>query len=163
VTTERNTPRHARDRRSDRELRCLSQAEADRLWIWICGSLEGGGFIRGDHAATARALGLTPRHLNRILSGPETLLRVRTIERLLARLDALERAEAGAAARLARLGWSEIENIAEDGQGKWYARYSTASGWAYLIGTGQGYETEIEARFAAAKMQIGSGHRAAAE
>jgi hypothetical protein len=141
----------------------LSQAEADRLWLWICGSLEGGGFIRGDHAATVRALGLTPRHLNRILSGPETLLRVRTIERLVARLEALERAEALAAARLSRLAWSEIENTAQDDQGKWYARYSTSSGWAYLTGTGKGYESEIEARFAAAKMQIGSTHRTAAE
>ena len=141
----------------------MSQAEADRLWLWICGSLEGGGFIRGDHAATARALGLTPRRLNRILSSPETLLRVRTIKRLVARLEALDRAEALAAARLSRLAWSEIENTAEDDQGKWYARYSTSSGWAYLTGTGQGYETDLEARFAAAKMLIGAAHRTAAE
>ncbi|NUQ74319.1 MAG: hypothetical protein HUU21_12240 [Polyangiaceae bacterium] len=163
MTTDRNTPRNGRARRSDRELRCLRQAEADRLWLWICGSLEGGGFIRGDLAATAQALGLKPRHLNRILSTPETLLRVRTIEKLLAKLDALERTEAAAAARLSRLSWSEMDNIAEDERGKWYARYSTPSGWAYITGTGRGYDTEIEARFAASKMQIGAALRGAAE
>lgn len=144
----------ARDRRSDRELRCLSQAEADRLWIWICGSLEGGGFLRGDLRATARALGLTRRALKRILASSEVLLRVRTIERLMARLDALGRAEAAQAERLSRLHWSEVDNTAHDAQGRWYARYTTRSGWVYLTGTGQGYETEVEARFAASKMQL---------
>lgn len=163
MTTKRNTPRKSRDRRSDRELRCLSQAEADRLWIWICGSPEGGGFVRGDLVATARALGLTPKHLNRVLSHPEVLLRLRTIWRILARLDALERAETQAAARLSLLSWSEIDNTAEDEQGKWYARYPTPSGWAYLMGTGQGYDTKIEARFAAAKMHIRASLRPAAE
>jgi hypothetical protein len=163
VKTKRSTPGSARDRRSDRELRCLSQAEADRLWIWICGSLEGGGFIRGDLYATARALSLAPRDLNRILESPATLLRVRTIERLVARLDALERAEILEAARLSELAWSELENTAEDDKRRWYARYLTPSGWAYLAGTGQGYETEVEARLAASKMQFGAGLRAAAE
>ena len=153
MTTKRDTS--ARDRRSDRELRCLSSAEADRLWVWICGSRAGGGFIRGDLYDTARTLGLTPRDLNRILASPEALLRVRTIDRIGVRLDALERAEAGEAARLSQLAWSEVDNTAADEQGKWYARYWTASRWAYLTGAGQGYETEAEARFAASKMQIG--------
>jgi hypothetical protein len=152
VTIKRDNP--GRDRRSDRELRCLSQAEADRLWIWICGSLEGGGFLRGDLRATARALGLTRRALKRILASGEVLLRVRTIERLMARLDALYWAESAQAPRLSRLHWSDNDNTAHDAQGRWYARYATSCGWAYLTGTGRGYETEVEARFAAFKMQL---------
>jgi hypothetical protein len=69
-------------------------------------------------------------------------------------LEALERAEALDSERLSRLTWNELDNTAQDERGRWYARYATASGYAYLTGTGQGYEADAEARFAALKMQM---------
>jgi hypothetical protein len=103
---------------------------------------------------TARALGLSPKNLSRILNDRAPLLRRATIRRLMSQLEVLERAEALETERLSRLTWSDLDNTAQDGRGRWYARYATASGFAYLTGAGEGYETDAEARFAAFKMQI---------
>jgi hypothetical protein len=169
VTTESKTTRlgeRAATRKTGflgRQLRCLSPEESDRLWVWICGSTEGGGFIRGDRSAVAKALKLSPKSLQRILDGPAPLLRVDTIRRVTRRLDELERAEADEGPRLSWLSWSEADDTARDARGVWYARYRRGGEWAYLTGTGKGYGSAAEARFAAFKMRVVTALGCAAE
>lgn len=141
---------------TDRQLRCLNPEESDRLWIWVCGSREGGGFVRGDARVTAKALGITPKALNRLMEGPYSLLRAGTIRRLMNRIAILERDEVGEYGRLARLSWSE-DGTARDEKGRWYVRYRLGGCWVYLTGAGEGYPSAVDARFAAAKMRVIAG------
>ena len=147
---ERHTPRASVDS-IDRSRRYPTPHELDQLWTWVCGSRIGGGYVRGDPAAIAKALGISAKALDRLMAGRSSF-QVSTIRRVLARIDALLAAEAEAAPRLAKLAWSAEDGTARDARGRYYARYLAGDAWAYLTGCGDGYATAMEARHAAAKM-----------
>jgi hypothetical protein len=135
----------------DRSRRFPTSDELDKLWTWVCGSSLGGGYVRGSPSTIAKALGITVRVLDRLMDGRASF-QVSTIQKVMARIDALTRMELSAGERLADLSWNAEDNTAEGDRGRYFARYRAGEAWAYLIGCGDGYSTAMEARHAAAKM-----------
>lgn len=145
-----------------RSRRFLFPSELDKLWIWVCGSTLGGGFIRGTPKSISRALGIPVPTFERLMRG-QSNFSVTTIENVLNTIDLISEKERRAGDRLSLLSWDSESNTARNEQGRFFARYSKDGAWHYLIGCGNGYRYLACARHAAEKMealQLNSNPRA---
>lgn len=134
-----------------RSRRFLVPSELDKLWIWVCGSTLGGGFIRGTPNSISRALGIPVRTFERLMRG-QSNFSISTIENVLNTIDLISEKERQAGDMLSLLPWDSESNTARNEQGRFFARYSKDGVWHYLIGCGNGYRYLACARHAAEKM-----------
>ena len=131
--------------------RFLTPSELDRLWIWVCGSVLGGGFIRGTSSCIAKAFGIPVRTFERLMRG-QSNFSVETIKKVLNTIDSISEKEEHAGEVLSKLCWDPENNTAHNEAGRYFARYLKDGSWSYLIGCGHGYKHLACARLAAEKM-----------